>query len=50
MSQLHQEQNECEYADDALEFYIKENLRLSAENVELKRQIRKLLWLIEEKD
>jgi|LakMenE01Jun11ns_1017448.scaffolds.fasta_scaffold9907365_3 hypothetical protein len=28
MSQLHQEQNECEYADDALEFYIKENLRL----------------------
>ncbi len=42
--------NACEYAENALEHYMKENLRLSMENVDLKRQIRQLLWLIEEKD
>lgn len=44
------ENNMCEYAENALEHYMKENLRLSMENVDLKRQIRQLLWLIEEKD
>ena len=44
------ENNMCDYAENALEHYMKENLRLSMENVDLKRQIRQLLWLIEEKD
>lgn len=44
------ENNMCDYAENALEHYMKENLRLNMENVDLKRQIRQLLWLIEEKD
>jgi len=44
------ENSMCEYAENALEHYMKENLRLNMENVDLKRQIRQLLWLIEEKD
>ena len=44
------ETNQCEYADSALEHYMKECMRLEEENRELKKQIEKLLWMIEEKD
>jgi len=45
-----QSSNQCEYAETALEHYMKENMRLKDENAELKLQIKKLLWMMEEHD
>ena len=39
----------CEYAETALEHYMKMNQRLKDENEDLKKQIIRLLNLLEEK-
>jgi len=41
--------NQCEYADTALEHYMKLHQRLKDENEELKKQLLRLLNLLEEK-
>lgn len=40
----------CEYAETALEYYMKENMRLKSENELLKEQLNRLIWMMEEKD
>lgn len=45
-----QNDNVCEYAETALEHYMKETFRLQSENKELRDQIKRLLWFIEDKD
>lgn len=45
-----QEVNQCEYAETALEHYMKENMRLKDENKELRENLKRLLWMMEEKD
>jgi cell shape-determining protein MreC len=40
----------CSYAHDAVEQLLKNNMKLQEENRELKGQIKKLLWMMEEKD
>jgi predicted glycosyl hydrolase (DUF1957 family) len=40
----------CSYAHDAVEQLLKTNMKLEDENRELKGQIKKLLWMMEEKD
>lgn len=40
----------CEYAETALEHYMKENMRLKQEIDDLKEQLTRLLWMMEEKD
>ena len=42
--------NVCEYAETALEHYMKKCFSLEEENRELKVQIKKLLWMMEEHD
>lgn len=42
--------NVCEYAETALEHYMKESFRLKEENRELREQIKRLLWMMEEQD
>ena len=44
------EENVCEYAETALEHYMKEAFRLKEENKELREQIKRLLWMMEEQD
>lgn len=44
------EDNVCEYAENALEHYMKMCYRLEEENKDLKAQIKKLLWMMEEHD
>ena len=44
------EENVCEYAETALEHYMKKCFSLEEENRELKAQIKKLLWMMEEHD
>lgn len=44
------EDNACEYAETALEHYMKEAYRLKEENKELREQIKRLLWMMEEQD
>ena len=41
------EENVCEYAETALEHYMKKCFNLEEENKELKAQIKKLLRMIE---
>lgn len=41
--------NVCDYAETALEHYMKMNQRLKDENEELKKQLVRLLNLLEEK-
>lgn len=40
----------CEYAETALEHYMKENMKLKEENASLREQLTRLLWMMEEKD
>lgn len=40
----------CSYAHDAVEQLLKTNMKLQEENRELKAQLKKLLWMMEEKD
>ena len=42
--------NVCEYAETALEHYMKESYRLKEENKQLREQIKRLLWMMEEQD
>ena len=44
------ETNQCEYAETALEHYMKKCLHLEFENRELKKQIEKLLLMLEVRD
>ena len=44
------EKDVCEYAETALEHYMKKCFNLEEENRELKAQIKKLLWMMEEHD
>ncbi len=44
------ETNQCEYAETALEHYMKKCLRLEDENRELKKQIKQLLDILEERN
>lgn len=44
------ETNQCEYAETALEHYMKKCMTLEEENRELRNQVAKLLWILEEKD
>ena len=41
------ETNQCEYAETALEHYMKKCYSLEEENTQLKKQIEKLLQLLE---
>lgn len=50
MEQKQETENVCEYAETALEHYMKENFRLKEENKELREQIKRLLWMMEEHD
>ena len=46
-----EEQNDaCSYAHDAVETLLKENMKLKDENVALKQEIARLLWMMEEHD
>ena len=40
----------CEYAETALEHYMRENMKLKQEVADLKEQLSRLLWRMEEKD
>ena len=46
----HKTDSVCEYAETALEQYMKENMRLKQEVADLKEQLTRLLWMMEEKD
>ena len=53
MENWHEEQQTdkvCEYAETALEHYMRENMKLKEEIVSLKEQIARLLWMMEEHD
>lgn len=40
----------CSYAHDAVETLLKENMKLKDENMDLKQEIARLLWMMEEHD
>lgn len=40
----------CEYADTAIEQLLVQNMKLREENKELREQIKRLLWSIQEHD
>jgi hypothetical protein len=40
----------CSYAHDAVEALLKENMKLKDENADLKQEIARLLWMMEEHD
>jgi len=40
----------CEYADTAIEQLLVQNMKLREENTELREQIKRLLWSIQEHD
>lgn len=40
----------CEYAETALEHYMKENAKLKDEIAQLKEHIKQLLWMAQEHD
>lgn len=42
--------NQCEYADSAIEQLLIQNMKLQEENKELREQIKRLLWSIQEHD
>jgi hypothetical protein len=46
-----EEQNDaCSYAHNAVESLLKENMKLKDENADLKQEIARLLWMMEEHD
>ena len=44
------EQDVCAYADDAIEGLLKKTMNLEDENRELREQINRLLWIMEDYD
>ena len=40
----------CEYADTAIEQLLVQNMKLREENKELREQIKRLLWSVQEHD
>lgn len=40
----------CSYAHDAVEQLLKENMKLKEENTSLRAELKRLLWMIEERD
>jgi len=40
----------CEYADTAIEQLLVQNMKLQEENKELREQIKRLLWSVQEHD
>lgn len=40
----------CSYAHDAVETLLKENMRLKEEILEVKHELKRLLWIMEEHD
>ena len=40
----------CSYAHDAVEQLLKENMRLKEEILEVKHELKRLLWIMEEHD
>lgn len=44
------EDNACEYAETALEHYMKKCFQFEEENKELREQIKRLMWMIQEHD
>lgn len=48
--EVEEREDACSYAHDAVETLLKENMKLKDENVALKQEITRLLWMMEEHD